>query len=168
MSPVINKHYTAWHNTNIMCSDENIGEGTKIGSFVEIGSDVKIGKNCKIEAFVFIPNGVTIEDNCFVGPGTIFINDKKPPSNGKFWQTTLVKKNVAIGANSTILCGITINEGAMVGAGSVVALSIPKSVIVCGNPAKVLVKDETTGEMRKIGIKQYLNEKYKKYQPPIN
>ena len=82
----------------------DIGEGTKIAAFVEIGRGVKIGKNCKIQAFSFIPPGVEIEDNVFIGPHVCFTNDKYPPS--KNWEKTIIKSGARIGANSTILPGI--------------------------------------------------------------
>lgn len=127
-----------------------IGDNTKIGAFVEIKKTVKIGKNVKIEPFVFIPEGITIEDNTFIGPHVCFINDKYPRAtaeNGKFksekdWKIvpTLVKKGASIGANATILCGVTIGEKAMVGAGSVVTKDVPAGFTVVGNPAKLLKK----------------------------
>jgi acetyltransferase-like isoleucine patch superfamily enzyme len=117
-----------------------IGEGTKCGAYVEIGDKVKIGKNCLIEAFAYICPLVTIEDNCFIGPHTTFTNDKRPPSGGKYWMRTLVKNGASIGANSTILPGITIGENAVVGSGSVVTKDIPRDQVWCGNPAKMLRK----------------------------
>ncbi len=126
-----------------------IGDNTKIGSFVEIKSNVKIGKNCKIEPFAFIPDGVTIEDNVFIGPHACFINDKFPRATkegklqiGEDWKCipTIVKKGASIGANATIVCGVTIGENAMVGAGAVVTKDVPANALVVGNPARVLKK----------------------------
>lgn len=127
-----------------------IGEGSLIASFVEIQRGVRIGKNCKVEAFAFIPSGVTIEDNVFIGPHAVFTNDLMPRATNpdgsqktaEDWvcTPTLVKKGAAIGANSVIKCGITIGEGAMVGAGSVVTKDVPPRTLVAGNPAKEMRK----------------------------
>ena len=132
-----------------------IGDGCKIGAFVEIRKQVRIGRNVKIQAFAFIPEGVTIEDGVFIGPHVCFTNDKHPravnpdgslmkPSD---WQiiSTLVKQGASIGANATILCGITIGEYAMVGAGAVVSRDVPAYAIVTGVPARV-VGDVRDGE----------------------
>ena len=126
----------------------DIGDNTKIACFVEIQRGVRIGKNCKVEAFVFIPTGVTIEDNVFIGPHVCFTNDKEPRAttpSGKLktkkdWSvsTTIVKKGASIGANATILPGVTIGENAVVGAGAVVTKDVPPNKIVAGNPAKVV------------------------------
>lgn len=125
-----------------------IGEGSKIASFVEIQRGVKIGKNVKIEAFAFIPSGVIIEDGVFIGPHVCFTNDKYPKAikengellNSSDWQifNTLVKKGANIGANSTIVCGVEIGEFSLIGAGSVITKSIPSKVLVYGNPSKVI------------------------------
>lgn len=114
-----------------------IGKNCIIANFVEIGEDVIIGDNCKIEAFSFIPTGVIIEDDVFIGPHTCFTNDKRPKI-GSDWQVlkTIVKKGSSIGANSTILCGITIGENTMVGAGSVVTKDVAPNTTVAGNPAR--------------------------------
>lgn len=125
-----------------------IGDNTKIGSFCEIRKTVIIGKNCKIQAFVFIPEGVTIEDNVFIGPHVCFINDKVPRAtdkNGNLldeseWECvkTTVKKGASIGANATILCGVTIGENSIVGAGAVVTKDAAPNVVVVGNPARII------------------------------
>jgi len=127
-----------------------IGDNTKIGSFVEIRENVKIGKNCKIQAFVFIPQGITIEDDVFIGPHACFVNDKYPRAtvNGRLkekdkdWvaEKIVVKKGASIGANATILGGVTIGENSIVGAGSVVTKDVPPDSIVAGNPAKLIGK----------------------------
>ncbi len=126
-----------------------IGDNSRIASFVEIGKNVRIGKNCKIEAFAFIPEGVVLEDNVFVGPHVCFTNDLHPraasggsPVGDTEWklESTLVQEGASIGANATILCGRTIGRGAMVGAGSVVIKDVPAGAVVMGNPARLLVK----------------------------
>lgn len=127
-----------------------IGDGSKIGSFVEIQKGAVIGKNCKISSHTFICEGVTIEDNVFVGHGVTFINDAYPRATvaGGALQTeqdwvcvpTVVKKGASIGSGSTLLCGITIGENAIVGAGCVVTKDVPPDTIVVGNPARVLRK----------------------------
>ena len=131
-----------------------IGRNCIIGSFVEIGRDVKIGDNCKIEAFVFIPTGVTIEDNVFIGPKVTFTNDRYPVATGEWRVTpTLVKRGASIGANATILCGVTIGENAVVGAGSVVTESVPDNVVVAGNPARYLMPREKFDMKRREHLK---------------
>lgn len=127
-----------------------IGDNTKIGSYVEIREEVKIGKTCKIQAFAFIPQGVVIEDEVFIGPHACFVNDKYPRATvkgklkekGKDWvaEKTVVKKGASIGANAIILGGVTIGENSIIGAGSVVTKDIPPNVIATGNPAKVISK----------------------------
>ena len=114
-----------------------IGKNCKIASFVEVQKDVVIGDNCKIEAFAYLPTGVKIEDDVFIGPHVCFTNDKKPKAKGE-WEVvpTTVKKGASIGANAVILCGVTIGENAMVGAGSVVTKDVPANSLVVGNPAK--------------------------------
>lgn len=127
-----------------------IGDESKIGTFVEIQKGARIGKRVKISSHTFICEGVTIEDEVFIGHGVMFINDKYPRSttpNGNLqtesdWTLipTLVKRRASIGSNATILCGITIGEGAIVGAGSVVTKDVPPFTIVAGNPARILRK----------------------------
>lgn len=130
-----------------------IGDESKIGTFVEIQKGARIGKRVKISSHTFICEGVTIEDEVFIGHGVMFINDKYPRSttpNGILqsetdWTLipTLVQRRASIGSNATILCGITIGEGAIVGAGSVVTKDVPPYTIVAGNPARVLRKINT-------------------------
>ena len=125
-----------------------IGEGCKIGSFVEIRRDVKIGRNVKIQAFAFIPEGVIIEDGVFIGPHVCFTNDKYPRAvnpdgslmDADDWEIvqTIVEKGANIGANATIICGITIGEQALIGAGAVVTRDVPAFAIVAGVPARVI------------------------------
>lgn len=119
-----------------------IGKNCKIAAFVEIQKGVTIGDRCAIEAFVFIPTGVTIEDEVFIGPHVCFTNDMYPKAVNPSWKIvpTIVKKSASIGAGSVIRCGITIGEGALVGAGSVVTKDVPPNTLVVGNPAKPVRK----------------------------
>ena len=127
-----------------------IGDGTKIGPFVEIQKNAVIGRNCKIQSHTFICEGVTIEDEVFVGHGVMFINDLYPRATTQGgglqteadWQVvpTVVKNKASLGSNATILCGLTIGEGAVVGAGSVVTRDVAPNTVVAGNPARVLKK----------------------------
>jgi acetyltransferase-like isoleucine patch superfamily enzyme len=124
-----------------------VDDNSKIGAFVEIQKGVKIGKNCKISSHTFICEGVTIEDNVFVGHNVSFINDKHPRAtnaDGSMqteadWKVvqTLVKKGASIGTSATVLCGVTIGENAIVGAGSVVTKDVPPDTIVAGVPARM-------------------------------
>lgn len=116
-----------------------IGKNSKIDSYVYIEEGVVIGDNCKVRPFVFIPTGVTIEDNVFIGPNVTFTNDVYPKAQGD-WKLveTHVKKGASIGANSVIVPGVTIGEGALVGAGSVVTKDVPDKVVVAGNPAHII------------------------------
>ncbi len=116
-----------------------IGGGTGGGAFTEIGDGVTIGRNCSISAYVFICPGVTIEDDCFIGPGTVFTNDKRPPGRKEDWGKTLVRRGASIGARVVILPGITIGEGAMVGAGSVVTKDVQPGMTVVGVPARAVL-----------------------------
>ncbi len=127
-----------------------IGDETKIGPFVEVQKNATIGKRCKISSHTFVCEGVTIEDGVFVGHGVMFINDKYPGAtndSGKIqteedWEVipTVVKRGASIGSNATLLCGITVGFGSIVGAGSVVVNDVPDNVIVAGNPAKIIRK----------------------------
>ena len=124
-----------------------IGDNTKIGAFVEIQKKATVGRNCKISSHTFICEGVTVEDDVFVGHSVTFINDSYPraTAGGQLqteadWkvETTVVKKGASIGSGSTILSRVTIGENAIVGAGSVVTKDVPANAIVAGNPAKLL------------------------------
>ena len=125
-----------------------LGDHCKVASFVEIQRAAVLGRNVKVEAFAFIPTGVTIEDDVFIGPHVCFTNDRFPRAvdeEGKLlgdgaWSVvpTLVKRGASIGANATIVCGITIGEGALVGAGSTVTHDVPPYSLVVGNPGRVI------------------------------
>ena len=127
-----------------------IGDNSKIGTFVEIQKGSKIGKNCKISSHTFICEGVAVEDEVFIGHGVTFINDKYPraTNSGGGLQTeddwicipTKIENGASIGSGSTLLCGITIGQNAIVGAGSVVISDVPANAVVAGNPAKLIRK----------------------------
>jgi len=131
----------------------SIGDNSKIGTFVEIQKNAEIGKNVKISSHTFICEGVQIEDEVFIGHNVSFINDKYPRATGADgelqteadWNVvrTLVKRGASIGTSSTILCGVTVGEFSVVGAGSVVTHDVPPHTVVAGNPARVLNKLET-------------------------
>ena len=122
-----------------------IGDGTSLGTFVEIQNGARVGRNCKISSHSFICEGVTIEDEVFIGHGVTFINDKIPRAtnpdgtrqDSSDWRVvpTVVKRRASIGSGATILCGVTIGEGAMVGAGAIVTKDVPAGATVLGNPA---------------------------------
>jgi len=146
----LGKNVKIFHKELVNLYGCEIGNNSKIATFVEIQKNVKIGKNCKIEAFAFIPEGVELEDGVFIGPHACFTNDKLPRAvnkNGTLkaaddWEVTktLVKKRASIGANATIICGVIIGKNSIVGAGSVVTKDVPDNVIVVGNPEKVIGK----------------------------
>jgi UDP-2-acetamido-3-amino-2,3-dideoxy-glucuronate N-acetyltransferase len=127
-----------------------VGDNSRVGTFVEIQKGACIGKNCKISSHTFICEGVTIEDDVFIGHNVTFINDIFPratakegqPQTEEDWEcaTTLVKKGASVGSSATLLGGVTIGERAIVGAGSVVTKDVPPETIVAGNPARVLRK----------------------------
>jgi len=125
----------------------DIGDDSRIGTFVEIQKDVRIGRRCKISSHTFICSGVTIEDEVFIGHGVMFINDLQPratrddgtPQTEADWTCvpTVIHRRASIGSNVTILGGVTIGEGAIVGAGSVVTRNVPAHAVVAGNPARI-------------------------------
>jgi acetyltransferase-like isoleucine patch superfamily enzyme len=125
-----------------------IGDYTKVGAFVEIQKNARVGARCKISSHTFVCEGVSIEDNVFVGHNVAFINDSFPRATSlggelqteKDWKVerTVVKKGASIGSGATILANVTIGENAMIGAGSVVTKDVPANTVVAGNPARVL------------------------------
>ena len=131
----------------------SIGSETRVGAFVEIQKNASIGERCKISSHTFVCEGVTIEDECFVGHGVMFTNDVYPsavnddgtPQTESDWQVvkTTVKRRASIGSNATIIAGVTIGERALVGAGAVVTKDVPDYAIVAGVPARVI------GDVRK-------------------
>ena len=124
-----------------------IGDGSRVGTFVEVQRGAEIGRNCKISSHTFICEGVTIEDGVFIGHGVMFINDRGPRAanpDGSLqtdadWKLehTVVKSGASIGSNATILCGVTIGERALVGAGAVVTRDVPPDMVVAGVPAVI-------------------------------
>jgi acetyltransferase-like isoleucine patch superfamily enzyme len=124
-----------------------IGDETKIGAFVEIQKNASVGKRCKISSHTFICEGVTIEDNVFIGHGVMFINDSYPRATAAAgslqteadWKVekTVIKKGASIGSGATILAKLCVGENAIVGAGAVVTKDVPPNTIVAGNPAKI-------------------------------
>lgn len=142
----IGRDVSIYHFVNLYGCE--IGDGTRIGSFVEIQKGSRVGRNCKISSHTFICEGVAIEDDVFIGHGVTFINDKHPRAtnpDGSLqteadWtvQPTLVKKGASIGSGAVILCNLSIGEGAIVGAGAVVTTDVAARATVAGNPARVI------------------------------
>ena len=132
-----------------------VGDETRIGTFVEIQKGARVGARCKISSHTFICEGVTLEDEVFVGHGVMFTNDRLPraaspdgtPQTEEDWklEATVVRRGASIGSNATILCGLEIGERAVVGAGAVVTRSVPPGAVVAGNPAR-LVRAVTSDE----------------------
>jgi len=145
-----------------------IGDNTKIGGFVEIQKNAKVGKNCKISSHTFICEGVTIEDNVFIGHSVVFINDTYPHATNldgdvqteEDWKVEpiLVKNGASIGSNCTILSNVTIGENAIVGAGSVVTKDVPANTIVAGNPTRILRTIEPLSKTEKKELQYALYE----------
>ena len=155
-----------WHFTHIMSSAE-IGEDVSIGQNCFIGENVKIGNNVKIQNNVSLYDGLVVHDNVFIGPSSVFTNVIKPrseyPTNKKYSQT-IIEEGVTIGANATIVCGITLGEYAFIGSGSVVTKNIPNNALIVGNPGKIIGWVGETGERLEVkekeAIDMILNVKY--------
>lgn len=126
---------TIWHPEKSVLLSSSVGERCRIHAPVWIGKQVVIGDDCKIQAFAFLPDGVVLGNGVFIGPHVCFTNDLHPPSDMLLW--TIVEDDVSIGANATILPGIRICKGAMIGAGAVVTKTVPAGVTVYGNPAEI-------------------------------
>jgi UDP-2-acetamido-3-amino-2,3-dideoxy-glucuronate N-acetyltransferase len=144
----LGKAVRIFHPDLVNLYDCVVGDETRIGSFVEIQIGATIGARCKISSHTFICEGVTIEDEVFIGHGVMFINDKFPrattdegtlqgPSDWKV-ETTRICRRASIGSNATILCGVTVGEGATIGAGAVVTRDVPAHAVVAGVPAQVV------------------------------
>ena len=147
---IIGKNSKIWHWTHIS-KNSKIGINCTIGQNVFIGENVKIGNNVKIQNNVSVYEGVEIEDYVFCGPSMVFTNIKIPrsefPQKGtEFYTKTLVKKSASIGANATIICGVTIGEYAMIGSGTVITKDVPPYSLVVGNPGQIIGKVDKKGK----------------------
>ena len=153
-----------------------IGDETRIGAFVEIQKHAKVGRRCKISSHSFICEGVTIEDNVFIGHGVVFINDTYPHATNargnlqseRDWtvESTLVRKGASIGSGATILANLTIGENALVGAGSVVTRDVPANSIVAGNPARIL-RNHTSARKRDHGYNSHTLSRPRRPASPV-
>jgi acetyltransferase-like isoleucine patch superfamily enzyme len=142
---VLGSDVVIYHRDLVNLYGCRIGDGTKIGTFVEIQKNALVGRHCKISSHTFICEGVTIEDEVFVGHGVMFINDRYPRATAvgalqtdADWKVveTLVKRGASLGSGAVILCGVTIGKGALVGAGAVVTRDVPDHTVVIGTPAR--------------------------------
>ncbi len=155
-----------WHFTHVM-STAIIGNNVSIGQNCFIGENVVIGNNVKIQNNVSLYDGLIVEDEVFIGPSAVFTNVKKPRSEfptNKLYDKTIIKRGATIGANSTIVCGVTLGEYCFLGAGTVVNKNIPNNALVVGNPSKVIGWVGESGERLKIvdnlAYDEKLNTKY--------
>ncbi len=134
-----------WH-PELSVFGPNFSCGKNCTIHAPVWIDAPMGDNCKVQAFAFIPKGVEMGDDVFVGPRATFTNDKYPPSHGRGWQKTIVKNGASFGASSTMLPGITVGEFSKIGAGSIVTKDVPDRTLVMGNPAHVYVKKDINNE----------------------
>lgn len=154
----LNGKVTIFHPNLVNLYGCEVGDGSRIGAFVEIQKGALIGERCKISSHTFVCEGVTIEDECFIGHGVMFTNDRFPRATNPDgsaqtdadWklELTRVKRRASIGSNATIVCGLTIGEGALVAAGAVVTRDVPDFAVVAGCPARVVgdVRDMAAGK----------------------
>jgi UDP-2-acetamido-3-amino-2,3-dideoxy-glucuronate N-acetyltransferase len=154
---ILGKNVQIYHEDQVNLYGCTIGDESRIGSFVEIQKNATIGLKCKISSHSFICEGVTIEDEVFIGHGVMFTNDRFPratnldgtPQTEADWtvEKTHVKRHASIGSNATILCGLTIGEGALIAAGSVVTKDVPDHAVVAGVPARIIGDTRKTTEL---------------------
>jgi len=146
-SVVLGRDVVIHHPTLVNLYGCRIGDGTRIGTFVEIQKNAEVGARCKLSSHTFVCEGVTIEDEVFVGHGVMFINDRHPAATAgdrlqaeADWHVvpTLVRRRASIGSGAVVLCGVTIGEGALVGAGAVVTRDVPPGAVVAGVPARIM------------------------------
>ena len=139
--PIFGTNTKRWYHHHSNIGECVVGDDCVLHSHIWIGDGVVVGNRVKIQAFTFIPSGVTIEDDVFLGPRVTFTNDREPPSPE--WQRTVVKNRASIGAGTIILPGVTVGEGALIGAGSVVTKDVPAGEVWVGNPARYLRRRES-------------------------
>ena len=145
---IMNSGAVAWLPCYV--GSENIGNGTNIGALSHIGRDVTIGNDCKIQGSVYISDKTIIGNKVFIGPGSVITNDKYPPSGGE-WSPVHIENDVVIGGNCTIIAGVTLSKGCVIGAGSVVTKNIPSNEVWTGNPARFIMSRQEYESRRSQG-----------------
>jgi len=144
----MNKRY--FPETQNIHPEAVLGDNNVFHSHIWVGKGVVIGDNCKVQAFAFIPDGVTLENNVFIGPHVCFTNDRHPHAQGEWQESkTLVQEGASVGANATIVAGVTIGKGATVGAGAVVTKDVPAGETWVGNPASPITRSLKPVEVQK-------------------